>query len=153
MSPAPSADADGHLLLDGALDDLGSRDGGQAELVGEVLVDGKDRTLLVALDVPVGVVVRVQVAQDRVGVGHGGPQPTTVVAGRPAVRPADSGLICTALKCRLYAAIVPPPAPSVFGRSGRPLVVGSTTSVRVWIAALAPGPRPTFRRRRPARSC
>ena len=78
-------DADGHLLVDGLLNHLGDLDSIQVEFVAERLVDHIQRTLLVQLNVTVGVVVRVEIAEHQVGIGNRGPQATAVVAGRARV--------------------------------------------------------------------
>ena len=79
-------DPDGHLLVDRALDDLGNLDGFQVKLIAQALLDRIDRPLLVELDVPVGVVVRVEVAKQQVGVRDGRLHTAAVVAGRTRIR-------------------------------------------------------------------
>ena len=56
------------------------------QLVAERLLDREDRALRVELDVAVGVVVRIEIAEQQVGVGDRGPQAAPVVAGRSRVR-------------------------------------------------------------------
>ena len=82
VSPDPQflGHADRHLLVDRVLDDLGDLDGIHVQVIGEDLVDGVDGTLLVQLDIAVGVVVRIQVPQDQVGVRDRGAEAAAVVA-------------------------------------------------------------------------
>src|SRR5665647_1442377 len=77
---------DGHLLVDAAFDLFGNLDDVHVQLVTQRLLDREDGPFRVELDDPVGVVVRVQVAQQKIGGGDRGPQSAPVVAGRGGLR-------------------------------------------------------------------
>ena len=79
-------DAIGHVGIDRLLDQLDDVDHFQLEVIAQMLLDGLARSPRVELDASRRVVLRVEVTQQQIGVGHRRTQATMVVAGRSGIR-------------------------------------------------------------------